>query len=229
LKLGIPLRGEHAARDCGAQGVFLFPKIVEQSIRVLMRMLCCLLLLACIACNKKPQTKFGQLKELADDGDVTAQFKVGNSYYLRNSKREHKLALEYLEMAAENGHMEAQFLAGFMYDIGEGRVGRDNKKAGKYFSRAAAQGHAEAQQLMILRTQYGDGVPKSAAKAFMWAVLATANGDPRQGGISAGWKPSCRQQWLRMGTEWLKSLSRSASQLGNRRIDVNSFTVSPRQ
>ena len=186
LKLGIPLRGEHAARDCGAQGVFLFPKIVEQSIRVLMRMLCCLLLLACIACNKKPQTKFGQLKELADDGDVTAQFKVGNSYYLRNSKREHKLALEYLEMAAENGHMEAQFLAGFMYDIGEGRVGRDNKKAGKYFSRAAAQGHAEAQQLMILRTQYGDGVPQSAAKAFMWAVLATANGDPKAGRYKRG-------------------------------------------
>ncbi len=64
-----------------------------------------------------------------------------------------------------------------MYDIGEGQVGRDSKKAGKFLLRAALQGHAEAQQRMILRTQYGDGVPKSPAKAFMWAVVATASGD----------------------------------------------------
>jgi len=138
-----------------------------------------LLLLICIACNKKPQTEFGQQLELADAGDVSAQFKVGNSYYFRNSKREHALGLKYLEMAAGNGHMEAQFLVGFMYDIGEGQKGRDSKKAGKFLLRAALQGHAEAQQRMILRTQYGDGVPKSPAKAFMWAVLAAANGDPK--------------------------------------------------
>jgi TPR repeat protein len=144
-----------------------------------MRIIYHLLLLICVACNKKPQTEFGQQLELADAGDVSAQFKVGNSYYFRNSKREHALGLEYLEMAAENGHMEAQFLVGFMYDIGEGQIGRDSKKAGKFFLRAALQGHAEAQQRMILRTQYGDGLPKSTAKAFMWAVLATASGDPK--------------------------------------------------
>jgi hypothetical protein len=72
-----------------------------------MRVLCYLLLLVCMACNKKPQTEFGRLRELADAGDVTAQFKVGNSYYFRNTKREHALGLEYLEMAAGNGHMEA--------------------------------------------------------------------------------------------------------------------------
>jgi hypothetical protein len=72
-----------------------------------MRALCYLLLLICVACNKKPQTEFVRLRELADAGDVTAQFKVGNSHYFRNSKREHALGLEYLEMAAGNGHMEA--------------------------------------------------------------------------------------------------------------------------
>ena len=137
-----------------------------------------LLLLVCVACNKKPQSEFGRQRELADAGDVSAQFKVGNSYYFRNSKREHALGLEYLEMAAGNGHMEAQFLVGLMYDIGEGQIGRDSKKAGKFLLRAALQGHAEAQQRMILRTEYGDGVPKIPAKAFMWAVVATASGDP---------------------------------------------------
>jgi len=32
---------------------------------------------------------------------------------------------------------------------------------------------------MILHTQYGDGVPKSPAKAFLWAVVGTASGDPK--------------------------------------------------
>lgn len=54
-------------------------------------------------------------------------------------------------MAAGNGHMEDQFLVGFMHDVGEGQIGRDSKKAGKF----------------LLRTQYGDGVPKSTAKAFI--------------------------------------------------------------
>ena len=47
-------------------------------------------------------------------------------------------------MAAGNGHMEAQFLFGFMHDVGEGQIGRDSKKAGKFLLRAALQGHAEA-------------------------------------------------------------------------------------
>ena len=140
-----------------------------------MRVLYYLLLLVCVACNRKPQTEFVRQQELADAGDVSAQFKVGNSYYFRNSKREHALGLEYLEMAARNGHMEAQFMVGLMYDIGEGQIGRDSKKAGKFLLRAALQ----AQQRMVLRTRYGDGVPKSPAKAFMWAVVATASGDSK--------------------------------------------------
>jgi len=109
-----------------------------------MRILYYLLLFVCVACNKNPQTEFGQQLELADAGDVSAQFKVGNSYYFLNSKREHALGLEYLEMAAGNGHMEAQFLVEFMYDIGEGQIGRDSKKSGKFLLRTALQGHAEA-------------------------------------------------------------------------------------
>ena len=102
-----------------------------------MRILYCLLLFVCIACNRKPQTEFSQQLELADAGDVSAQFKVGNSYYFRNSQREHALGMEYLEMAAGNGHMETQFLVGFMYDIGEGQIGHDSKKDGEFLLRAA--------------------------------------------------------------------------------------------
>jgi TPR repeat protein len=179
-----------------------------------MRALCYLLLLICVACNKKPQTEFGRLRELADAGDVTAQFKVGNSYYFRNSKREHALGLEYLEMAAGNGHMEAQFLVGFMYDIGEGQVGRDSKKAGKYLLRAAQQGHAEAQQRMILRTQYGDGVPKNPAKAFMWAVVATANGDPKAARQKRGMEAELPSAAVREGHKMAKAFKAKRELIG---------------
>lgn len=179
-----------------------------------MRALCYLLLLICVACNKKPQTEFGRLRELADAGDVTAQFKVGNSYYFRNSKREHALGLEYLEMAAGNGHMEAQILVGFMYDIGEGQVGRDSKKAGKYLLRAAQQGHAEAQQRMILRTQYGDGVPKNPAKAFMWAVVATANGDPKAARQKRGMEAELPSAAVREGHKMAKAFKAKRELIG---------------
>ena len=179
-----------------------------------MRALCYLLLLICVACNKKPQTEFVRLRELADAGDVTAQFKVGNSHYFRNSKREHALGLEYLEMAAGNGHMEAQFLVGFMYDIGEGQVGRDSKKAGKYLLRAAQQGHAEAQQRMILRTQYGDGVPKNPAKAFMWAVVATANGDPKAARQKRGMEAELPSAAVREGHKMAKAFKAKRELIG---------------
>lgn len=181
-----------------------------------MRMLCYLLLLACVACNKKPQTEFGRQRELADAGDVSAQFKVGNSYYFRNSKRDHALGLEYLEMAAGNGHMEAQFLVGFMYDIGEGQVGRDNKKAGKFLLRAALQGHAEAQQRMILHTQYGDGVPKSPAKAFMWAVVATASGDPKAARQKRGMEAELPAAVVREGHKMAKAFKAKREMIGQR-------------
>ncbi len=71
--------------------------------------------------------------------------------------------------------MEAQFMVGLMYDIGEGQIGRDSKEVGKSLLRAALQ----TQQRMILHTQYGDEVPKSPAKAFTWAVVATAIGGPK--------------------------------------------------
>ncbi len=181
-----------------------------------MRMLYYLLLLVCVACNRKPQTEFGRQRELADAGDVSAQFKVGNSYYFRNSKREHALGLEYLEMAARNGHMKAQFMVGLMYDIGEGQIGRDSKKAGKFLLRAALQGHAEAQQRMILRTQYGDGVPKSPAKAFMWAVVATASGDSKAARQKLGMEAELPAAVVQEGHKMAKTFKAKREMLGQR-------------
>ena len=179
-----------------------------------MRILYYLLLLVCVACNRKPQTEFGRQRELADAGDVSAQFKVGNSYYFRNSKREHALGLEYLEMAARNGHMKAQFMVGLMYDIGEGQIGRDSKKAGKFLLRAALQGHAEAQQRMILRTQYGDGVPKSPAKAFMWAVVATASGDSKAARQKRGMEAELPPVVVQEGRKMAKAFKAKREMLG---------------
>jgi len=101
-----------------------------------------------------------------------------------------------------------------MYDIGEGQVGRDSKKAGKYLLRAAQQGHAEAQQRMILRTQYGDRVPKNPAKAFMWAVVATANGDPKPARQKRGMEAELPSAAVREGHKMAKAFKAKRELIG---------------
>ena len=112
--------------------------------------------------------------------------------------------------------MEAQFLVGFMYDIGEGQIGRDSKKAGEFLLRAALQGHAEAQQRMILRTQYGDGVHKSPAKAYMWAVLATASGDPKAARQRLGMEAEMSAADVQEGRKMAKAFKAKREMVGQR-------------
>ena len=53
-------------------------------------------------------------------------------------------AFKYFQLAAEQGHMEAQFWLGKMYEEGKG-VSASKKHANKWYAIAAEQGHAAAQ------------------------------------------------------------------------------------
>ena len=56
----------------------------------------------------------------------------------------YKAALEWYQMAADQGHADAQFNLGVMYDQGQGVV-RSYKAALVWYRKAADQGEAEAQ------------------------------------------------------------------------------------
>ena len=58
--------------------------------------------------------------------------------------KNYERAKEYLEAAAKQGHVNAQYNLGVMYCKGHG-VAKNYERAKEYFEALAMQGHAEAQ------------------------------------------------------------------------------------
>ena len=84
-------------------------------------------------------------------------------------------AARYLKMAADKGHMEAQFAFGNCLVDGQ-VVRRDFVKAARYFKLAADQGKADAQSHYGICLRYGAGVPCSPAEAARYFKMAADQG-----------------------------------------------------
>ena len=83
-------------------------------------------------------------------------------------------SLEFTPLA-EQGHAEAQFMLGGMYNDGLG-VAQDHRTAVKWFSLAAEQGHPDAQNNLGTMYVRGTGVLQDHARAHMWFNIAASNG-----------------------------------------------------
>lgn len=83
------------------------------------------------------------LLESADNGDVSAQYRVGDWFYSHEgvgmSDCYRKIAVMWYIKAAEQGHIEAQFKLGLCYEEGSG-VLCDKAEAIKWYKKAADQG-----------------------------------------------------------------------------------------
>ncbi len=99
---------------------------------------------------------------------VRADFEAGVKAYKRG---DYATALREFKPLAEQGHAEAEFRLGVMYEKGIG-VPRDYVQAVKWYRKAADQGLAEAQQRLGFMYAAGKGVPKDQAKAIKWYRLA---------------------------------------------------------
>ena len=87
-----------------------------------------------------------------------------------------KAALAELTPLAEQGHAEAQYNLGVMYDNGMG-VPENDETAVKWYTLAAEQGDADAQYNLGNMYQRGTGVPESDKTAVKWYTLAAEQGD----------------------------------------------------
>ena len=85
-----------------------------------------------------------------------------------------KEAVKWYRLAAEQGHANAQFSLGVMYDNGKG-VPQDYKEAVKWLRLAASQGYANAQFGLGVMYDNGQGVPKSMVVAYAFYNLSAAN------------------------------------------------------
>ena len=92
---------------------------------------------------------FALWRPLADAGDANAQYglavldaKVPEQQLSRDESR------RWLRAAADQGHRDAQYLLGLLYQKGAEGVPRNRAEGRKWLDRAAAQGHREAEKTL---------------------------------------------------------------------------------
>ena len=80
----------------------------------------------------------------AEEDVINAQSNLGEMYYKGNGVlQDHKIAVKWWKLAAEQGHARAQYNLGVMYGNGIG-VKKDNVFALMWWSIAASSGYKEA-------------------------------------------------------------------------------------
>jgi len=111
-------------------------------------------------------------RPLAESGDVTAQYRLGNMYADgKGVARDDKAALSWFQRAAEQGDPASQYNVGVSYASGTGAAQND-AEAAKWFRRAADQGMGVAQLNLGLLYAAGRGVPQDNVAAMTWLQLA---------------------------------------------------------
>ena len=114
------------------------------------------------------------LSDAFDDEDEVDEYEIKRMQ--QESKRGYKEAAEWYRIAAEQGHVEAQYALGFMYQEGRG-VEYSLEKAAEWYRKAAEQGHALAQCRLGSMYAKGEGVEQSPESAIEWWTKAAEYGE----------------------------------------------------
>ncbi|MBF0125105.1 MAG: sel1 repeat family protein [Magnetococcales bacterium] len=93
--------------------------------------------------------------------------------------------IEEIVFSANRGDVDAQFVLGAMYAMGQG-VPHDYQTAAKWFHKAAEQGDPDAQRKLGMIYYHGQGVSQDYRAAIKWFRLAAEQGhDDAQANL--GW------------------------------------------
>lgn len=114
------------------------------------------------------------LKIAADQGNTEAAFAYAVLYFNPTGKlkKNFQEAQKYFIIAADKGHMEAQYILGYMYEYGH--VQKDYGKAVSYYEKAALQGHVfSAMELAVL---YQQPELHNYQKAFQYCLFSAEHG-----------------------------------------------------
>jgi hypothetical protein len=123
------------------------------------------------------ETAFTELEPLADEGNVGAQYYIGQMYITgRGVERNEELGVEYMLDAAEGGDGRAQVNLGLFYESGRG-VEQDLETAAEWYTEAAEAGLPFAQTKLGVLYQRGAGVRQDYAKAMDLYEAAAAQDD----------------------------------------------------
>jgi uncharacterized protein len=106
--------------------------------------------------------------------DIDSQWILGQMYHYGDGITKDKgQAINWLQKAAEQNHVEAQIMLAKVYHDED----KNYPLALKWISKAAYQNNAEAQYDLGLMYALGQGVPQSYGNAFDWYQKAAAQGN----------------------------------------------------
>ncbi len=118
---------------------------------------------------------FKEMKDLAEQGDASAQYNLGRKYYEIGKGIARDYAKEWFEKAAAQDFVPAKTALGIMYENGQS-VPRDYAKAREWYEKAAARGDADAQSFLGRMYYSGKIGTRDYAKALMWWEKAAKQG-----------------------------------------------------
>ncbi|PAV60716.1 hypothetical protein WR25_02921 [Diploscapter pachys] len=115
---------------------------------------------------------------LADKGDLSAQFGLGQIYLSggRGVEQNFELARKYFSTAAEAGHGGAFALLGKMYLDGTSVTPQDNHTAMQFFIKSAEKGNPSGQAGLGIMYYQGRSVSKDYEKAYRYFTHAAEQG-----------------------------------------------------
>ena len=122
------------------------------------------------------KTAFSELKPLANQGNASAQIKVGWMYFTgAGVTKDYAEALKWYKKAADQELAEAQYALGEMYHKGYG-IPVDISQAMIWYRRAADQGNISAQYALGQIFFTGEIVPRDYMMAYKFFDLAASQG-----------------------------------------------------
>ncbi len=127
-----------------------------------------------LAVSDEGITSFQVYQPKANQGDADAQFNLALLYYTGlGIPQDRRYAIYWYTKAAEQGHIQAQYFLGKLYNFGDGKeVRQDFKLAVYWLTKAAEQGHIQAQYLLGHMYEYDDEPPQDYKLAFFWYTKA---------------------------------------------------------
>lgn len=113
---------------------------------------------------------------MAETGDPDKCYDLGVMYRSGGLiSQDHAQARIWLELAADQGHADAQTLLGDMLFSGDG-VSQDRSEAAKWYRKAADQRHVDARLKLGLMYMHGSGIVSSDREAAGWFAKAAEQG-----------------------------------------------------
>lgn len=116
-----------------------------------------------------------KLKEMAERGDVNAQYQLGNNYYSgKGVPKDYKEAVKWCKMAGEQGHAFAHSVLRAIAIDGKAISGEE---LFAWFKNQAEQGNVKAHFSIGVMYENGETVARNRKEAIKWFKLAAEQGD----------------------------------------------------